>query len=157
MLAAVADASLLQPPVNVLRLTLLPGGLAPQIVNLGEWRAHLLDRLRHQIEVTADATLVALRQELAALPVPASARAEQALRDYAGVLVPLRLSTPAGVLSLMSTTMVFGTPTDITLSELALEAFFPADKATADALRHMAAKRQNTIESTSDPVEHLRG
>lgn len=140
LLAGVADATLLRPPVNVLRLSLSPGGLAPDIVNLAEWRTHLLDRLRRQIEVTADPALVALRQELMDFALPAPQRAGPAAKDYAGILIPLQLRTPAGVLSFFSTTTVFGTPSDVTLSELALEAFYPADAATAAAL-HAAADR----------------
>ena len=135
LLGLAADPKLLQPPVNVLRLSLAPGGLAPHIVNFGEWRAHVLDRLRRQVELTADPELIALAQELAALPGPA---ARERPRDYAGVLIPLDLRTPAGALSLFSTVTVFGTPVDVTLSELALEAFYPADEATAALLRRMA-------------------
>jgi transcriptional regulator with XRE-family HTH domain len=134
LLAGVAEQSLLTPPVNVLRLSLHPGGLAPQIMNLGEWRSHLLDRLRHQIEITADAVLARLLRELEAYPMPPDGSAAKT-RDYAGLVVPLQLATPRGVLSLFSTTTVFGTPVDVTLSELAIEAFFPADGATAEALR----------------------
>jgi transcriptional regulator with XRE-family HTH domain len=136
-LLASADASLLQPPVNVLRLSLHPKGLAPRIANLGEWRAHLLTRLRQQIDVTADGELVKLMDELSAYPAPGGARAPRATvnEDYAGVVVPLRFVTDAGTLSLFSTTTIFGTPVDITLSELAIESFFPADAATAELLR----------------------
>ncbi|MGL4440048.1 MAG: helix-turn-helix domain-containing protein [Bosea sp. (in: a-proteobacteria)] len=140
LLAMVSDKTLLQPPVNVLRLSLAPGGLAPHIVNLAEWRAHLLDRLHHQIEVTADAGLEMLLKELEAYPAPETAPSDvRSVIDYAGVVIPLQLRTPAGILSFFSTTTVFGTPVDITLSELAIEAFFPADQATNDALRAMAA------------------
>ena len=134
---------LLRPPVNVLRLSLHPDGLAPRIANFREWRAHLLARLAHQIEVTADATLVGLQRELRDYPVPDTAGSQAAAPgpDYAGVVVPLRLVTEAGVLSLFSTTTVFGTPIDITLAELALEAFYPADRATAEALRAVARHR----------------
>jgi transcriptional regulator with XRE-family HTH domain len=135
ILAMARDESLLQPPVNVLRLSLSPGGLAPHIINLTEWRSHLLDRLRQQIEVTADAQLEDLMRELQALPAAASGKPKQDQKNYAGVLIPMQLQTPAGVLSFFSTTTVFGTPVDITLSEIALEAFFPADVATAEALR----------------------
>ena len=130
------DAALLKPPVNVLRLSLHPKGLAPRIANLGEWRAHLLQRLRQQIEASADETLSALLEELKLYPAhgAASGRA-QAPRDYAGIVVPLELVTPSGTLAFFSTTTVFGTPVDVTLSELAVEAFFPADAATALALR----------------------
>jgi transcriptional regulator with XRE-family HTH domain len=135
-----ADAALLQPPVNVLRLSLHPQGLAPRIANLPEWRAHLLARLRRQVEVSADPALASLMRELAAYPVPTSARSGRPPtgREFAGVLVPVQFTTEQGILSFFSTTTVFGTPLDITLSELALEAFFPADAATADALRRLA-------------------
>jgi transcriptional regulator with XRE-family HTH domain len=134
----VSDQTLLQPPVNVLRLSLAPEGLAPHIVNLAEWRAHLLDRLRHQIEVTADAKLEMLLKELQAYSSPiVDTPTEKSAFDYAGIVIPFQLRTPAGVLSFLSTTTVFGTPVDVTLSELAIEAFFPADAATAIALRAM--------------------
>jgi transcriptional regulator with XRE-family HTH domain len=135
LLEGVADLSLLQPPVNVLRLSLHPGGLAPRILNLAEWRAHILERLRQQVWTTADAVLAALADELAALPAPRARPRLVEQRDYAGVAVPLELATPAGTLSFLSTTTVFGTPVDVTLAELAIEAFFPADEATAKTLR----------------------
>jgi transcriptional regulator with XRE-family HTH domain len=130
------DASLLAPPVNVLRLSLHPKGLAPAIANLPEWRNHLLNRLRAQIAASADPVLAALLEELRLLPAHgASAGRPPAQRDYAGIVVPLELVTPVGTLAFFSTTTVFGTPVDVTLSELAVEAFFPADQATASALR----------------------
>jgi transcriptional regulator with XRE-family HTH domain len=148
--ALVGDATLLQPPVNVLRLSLSPDGLAPHIVNLAEWRAHVLDRLRHQIEVTADARLDMLLTELQAYPSPAVDRlSDGAAVDYAGIAIPFRLRTPRGVLSFLSTTTVFGTPIDITLSELAIEAFFPADEATADAARALASSSNGGSGSAS--------
>jgi transcriptional regulator with XRE-family HTH domain len=134
LLAGVAPA-LLQGPVNVLRLSLHPDGLASRIVNYSEWRAHLFERLRHQIEVTADPVLIALLDELSAYPAPPGAWAMQAgSAEFAGVAVPFKLRTEAGILSFISTTTVFGTPVDVTLAELALESFFPADAATAEAL-----------------------
>jgi transcriptional regulator with XRE-family HTH domain len=132
MMMTGADAELLKPPVNVLRLSLHPKGLASRIENLEEWRTHVLGRLRRQVEVSADPTLVALLKELSDLAPHASTGGAH---DYAGVLVPLRFATDAGVLSFFSTTTIFGTPVDITLSEIALESFFPADAATAEALR----------------------
>jgi transcriptional regulator with XRE-family HTH domain len=130
-----ADPSLLRPPINVLRLSLHPDGLAPRIANLAEWRAHLLARLRRQIEVSADKVLVELLHELAALPAPRTTRPiALPTHEIADIVVPFRLATDGGVLSFISTTTVFGTPVDITLSELALETFFPADAATAAAL-----------------------
>ena len=137
-------AELLRPPVNVLRVSLHPQGLAPRIVNLAQWRAHLLERVRHQVAVTADATLAALLQELLDYPAPvlddAAAHASgPALANR--IVVPLVLDTPLGILSLISTMTVFGTPVEVTLSELALETFFPADAATAQALRLAADSR----------------
>jgi transcriptional regulator with XRE-family HTH domain len=134
-----AEPSLLQPPINVLRLSLHPKGVAPRIANLPEWRAHLLERLRRQIDVSADPVLVHLLEELQGYPVAASSpKAATANKQFAGVVVPLQLVTDAGTLSLFSTTTVFGTPVDVTLSELALECFYPADAATAEALRALA-------------------
>jgi transcriptional regulator with XRE-family HTH domain len=144
-----ADPALLAPPVNVLRLSLHPRGLAPRIANLPEWREHLLARLRHQIDVTADPVLIELFKELRGYPssfgtasgnggVAGAPPARSTADDYAGVAVPFRFATEAGVLSFFSTTTVFGTPVDITLAEIALEAFFPADAATAEALGAIA-------------------
>jgi transcriptional regulator with XRE-family HTH domain len=134
-------AELLQPPVNVLRLSLHPEGAAPRIVNYWEWRIHLFERLRQQIAATADAALSSLLEELAAYPAPdgAGPAPEGGMPEYGGVVVPFRLKTEAGTLSFISTTTVFGTPVDVTLSELALESFFPADAETADILRKLAS------------------
>ncbi|SEK36133.1 transcriptional regulator, XRE family [Stigmatella aurantiaca] len=130
---------LLQPPVNVLRLSLHPAGLAPRILNLAQWRAHLLARLRHQVDLTADPVLSALHDELRGYPAPEGpAHGKGRESEPVGVVVPLRLETAVGVLSFFSTITVFGTPIDITLSELAIESFFPADPATAEALRRLS-------------------
>ena len=128
---------LLQGPINVLRISLHPQGLAPRIVNLAQWRAHLFERLHHQIALTADPVLTALAEELAGYPAPMHDGAA-AFTPNAAIVVPLVLDTPLGPLSFISTMTVFGTPVEITLSELALETFFPADAATADALRRLA-------------------
>ena len=136
-LIAGAAPALLRPPVNVLRLSLSPEGLAPRIANLAEWRAHLLARLRRQIELTADAALSALLNELERFPAPRAPASAASAPSHQSVVVPLRLASETGVLSFLSTTTVFGTPIDITLSELALESFFPADRATADALQRL--------------------
>jgi transcriptional regulator with XRE-family HTH domain len=130
---------LLAPPANVLRVSLHPEGLAPRIANLGEWRSHLLARLRHQIEVSGDAALAALHDELAAYPVRGARTAPRA--DYGEVAVPFELATDDGVLAFLGTTTVFGTPLEITLAELALESFFPANAETAAYLQRAAAKR----------------
>jgi transcriptional regulator with XRE-family HTH domain len=137
-LLAGADAALLRPPVNALRLSLHPDGLAPRIANLAEWRAHVLARLSRQVEVSADTVLTALLAELRAYPAAGAGRARQASGTadaFAGVVVPFRLAAVFGMLSFFSTTTVFGTPLDVTLSELAIESFFPADAATAEIMR----------------------
>ena len=129
-----AAAALLEPPVNVLRLSLHPEGMASRIVNLAEWRAHLLDRLDRDVEATADPALIALRDELATYPSPPPTSRP----DTRAILVPLRLRVRDTVLSLLSTTTVFGTPRDVTLSELAIESFYPADAPTATFLKDSA-------------------
>ena len=128
----VAD-HLLEPPVNVLRLGLHPEGLAPRIANLPEWRAHLLDRLGRQAVVSGDPALAALHTELAAYP---GGEAGPSPDLAAGeIAVPLRLRIGDRELTLISTITTFGTAVDVTLSELSIEAFFPADAATAEFLR----------------------
>ncbi|MCQ1835399.1 helix-turn-helix domain-containing protein [Neorhizobium galegae] len=138
LLADVADRSLIEGPVNVLRLSLHPQGLAPYIANLAEWRSHLLERLRQQISASGDRVLQALLEELSGYPVPEGASKSALKHDYAGIVVPMELRTEAGLLSFISTTTVFGTPVDVTLSELAVESFFPANDETARLLRQMA-------------------
>ncbi len=140
-LTANVNPSLLEPPVNVLRLTLHPEGLMPRIANLGEWRAHVLHRVRVQVDMSGDPVLERLLEELRAYPAPPpDARPTvQPSRDYAGIVVPFELRSPAGTLALFGTTTVFGTPVDITLAELAVESFFPADEPTARILRELAA------------------
>lgn len=131
-------AFLLQGRPNVLRISLHPEGLAPRIANLAEWRRHLLERLRRQIAHTGDPALVELHRELAAYPAPTEDDPANG-SPWNGVVVPLRYRSPAGELALFSTITVFGTAVDITLSELAVEAFFPADTHTAAVLMGMEA------------------
>lgn len=130
-----ASPALLAAPVNALRLSLHPDGMAPRIVNWHAWRAHLLARLQRQIDASADAALMTLHDELAAYPAPTGAAPACVESIQHHIAVPLRLRTVLGELSFYGTTTIFGTPVDITLSELAIEAFFPADAATAAALR----------------------
>lgn len=134
------DPKLLQPPINVLRLSLHPQGLAPRIGNFREWRAHILARLAEQVERSADPVLIRLGEELKAYPVSAEARSYRPVHraSAASIAVPLELVTEAGTLSFLSTTTVFGTPIDVSLSELAIESFFPADRATAAAMQRLA-------------------
>ena len=122
---------LLEPPVNVLRVSLHPEGMAGRIRNLGEWRAHLLDRLGRQAVVSGDPALFALHADLAAYPGGEPGHAPGL--EAGGIAVPLRLATGAGELAFISTATTFGTATDVTVSELAIESFFPADEATARA------------------------
>jgi transcriptional regulator with XRE-family HTH domain len=149
-LAGVAP-HLLERPANALRIALHPEGLAPRVENFAEYRSHLLSRLRHQIDATADPVLVELLAEIESYPAPEAPdqgarqldgdgvdRAGSRDEDYAGVIVPMRLRTPLGVLSFFGTTTVFGTPLDITLAELAIEAMFPADANTAQTLAVLA-------------------
>lgn len=134
------DPAMLEPPVNVLRLSLHPDGLAPRIANFREWRAHILARLSQQIDASGDGGLRVLREELKDYPVPAGARPYQPSGQAAlgGIAVPFELRTGSGVLSFLSTTTVFGTALEVTLSELAIESFFPADASTAEAMRDAA-------------------
>ena len=125
-----AAPQLLAPPVNVLRLSLHPDGMAPRIANLPQWRAHLLTRLHRQAEVTGDPRLAALHEELRTYPGGTDAQ-NPAATD---VVVPLRYRATAGELSFISLTSVVGTPMDVTVEELAIESFYPADDATAKAL-----------------------
>ena len=136
-LLASAEAWLLEPPVNVLRLSLHPQGIAPRILNFVHWRSHLMARLQHQIQVTGDSVLSQLCKELCEYPSPRNAKTNSAIsgEEYGGIIVPLQMATDFGSLSLYSTTTVFGTPLDVTLSEIAIEAFYPADDESANLLR----------------------
>src|ERR1700709_1868647 len=126
---------LLGQPFNILRLAFHPEALAARTVNLGEWCSHLLERLHRQCEATADPELIKLYADLKAYPIPA--RPGPLSSD--NVAIPFKMRLDGEVLSFISTTMIFGTPVDITLSALALERFFPADDLTADRMRAMAA------------------
>jgi transcriptional regulator with XRE-family HTH domain len=134
-LLAGVDPSLLAPPLNVLRLSLQPAGLAPRIANYHEWRAHLLARLQHQVRLTADPVLALLLEELRAYPAPDGSDSAPSSASHEEIVVPFQLQTEAGVLAFFSTTTLFGTPVEVTLAELAIESFFPADARTAEILR----------------------
>jgi transcriptional regulator with XRE-family HTH domain len=138
LIAGAAD-HLVEPPVNVLRLSLHPEGMAPRIVNLGEWRAHLLDRLGRQAVVSGDPALFALHEELAGYSggVPGHVPDLEA----GAIAVPLRLRGDGEELAFISTATTFGTATDVTVSELAIESFFPADERTAKALERRSRKK----------------
>ena len=130
-----AAAHLLAGPINVLRLTLHPQGLAPRIRNLSVWRAHVLERLRTQFAASADPAILTLLDELWSYPAPPGPRSQPSPGH--AIATPLVLDVPGGTLSFISTTTIFGTPLDVTLSEIAIEAFFPADAETA---RHLSGR-----------------
>jgi len=129
VLTGTAAPELLAPPANVLRLSLHPDGMAPHIVNLAEWRAHLLTRLQRQVAATGDARLAELLTELRGYP-----GGEDDSPAPAEVVVPLRYRHEGRELSLFGITAVVGTPMDVTIQELVIESFYPADEATAKAL-----------------------
>jgi transcriptional regulator with XRE-family HTH domain len=123
---------LLEPPVNCMRLSLHPDGLAPRILNLGEWRGHLLHRLDRQLKLTGDRELGDLLEELRGYPAGEPAVGPGTPAEE--VMVTLRLATERGELTFFSTVTTFGTALDITVSEISIEAFFPADTQTTEAL-----------------------
>lgn len=140
------DPSLLQPPVNVMRVGLHPLGLAPRIRNFGEWRAHAIAKLKQRIEMTADRQLVELLKEIQSYPYEKSLEpSERRLnRDFA---IALELETSCGDVKLITTSMVFGYPRDVTVSEIAIECFFPQDQPSAEVLQRLAAKAPAELES----------
>jgi transcriptional regulator with XRE-family HTH domain len=141
VLLAGIEPRMLEPPVNVLRLGMHPEGLARRIGNYAQWREHTLARIRQQIAATADPILIEMLAELESYPQVTTVSSPPAVSDttdYGGVVVPFILRTDHGLLSFFSTITVFGTPLDITLAELAIESFFPADAQTTEALTRIA-------------------
>jgi transcriptional regulator with XRE-family HTH domain len=132
------EPTLLAAPVNVVRLSLHPNGLAPRIVNLGEWRAHMLARLRRQVELTADPVLIELMAEAKSFSARLPAAPPSRHHAHAEMVAPFRIRLGEQVLSFFTTTLVFGTPLEVSLSELAVESFFPADAETALAVRTLS-------------------
>ncbi|MGI5348009.1 helix-turn-helix domain-containing protein [Streptomyces sp. CA-250714] len=128
---------LLEPPSNAMRITLHPEGLAPRIRNLAEWRGHLLDQMSRQLALYRSPALRALHDEVAAYPVPGgdTAPAQPATGEQRFAL-PMVIEHGGQTLSFLSTIATFNTPLDVTVSELAVETFLPADPATAKALHH---------------------
>lgn len=130
-------AELLQPTMNVFRLCLHPAGLAARTVNFADWATYLLRQMRRTIQLTADAELQAVEDEVRGYPNVAELDEVRAPGhwDDPPLLVPLTITSDAGELSMFTTLTTFGTPLDVTLEELSLELFFPADESTAAALR----------------------
>ena len=121
---------LLEPPLNVLRVSLHPDEVAPRIANLGEWRAHVFGRLERQIALSGDRALETLLDELRGYPGP------DAPPDPSHeIAVPLRFTSPTGELAFISTVSTFGTAVEVTASELSIESFFPVDERTAEIVR----------------------
>src|SRR5262249_47758872 len=133
-----AAAHLLEPPVNVLRLSLHPEGLAPRIVNLEQWRPHLLQRLRREAIARGDPALNALHDELVSYPGGNPARSLD--RAFADVAVPLRVRHRDTELSFITTRTSFSTALDVTVAELSIESFFPTDARTATDMRAVASR-----------------
>jgi transcriptional regulator with XRE-family HTH domain len=130
-------AHVTQPTVNVFRVCLHPNGLAARTLNFEDWSAYLLRQIRRTIELTGDAALEALEQEVLAYPNVAGRPSvtDTGERDDPPLLVPFRLAADGTELSLFTTLTMFGTPRDVTLEELCVELFFPADEATETVLR----------------------
>lgn len=135
------DPALLEPPVNVLRLSFHPDGLASRTVNLAEFRARLLGLVERQVVLTADRELTALLAELRGYPVPDDDVPEESPAN--AVFVPMRLRHGDRVLSFFNTLTTFGTPLDVTVAELCVESFFPADRETADLLRTLGERNSD--------------
>ena len=140
MQAFLGDLSpaLLEPPVNVLRATMHPDGLAQRIRNYEQWRAHLVRRIQRQLARTAAEGLGELMADIVSYPVPAGPQGAVATDDN-DLVVPLQMTSEYGDLALLYATTVFGSPRDVTLDEIAIETFFPADRATAEVLAEMAS------------------
>jgi transcriptional regulator with XRE-family HTH domain len=132
------DPALLEPPINVMRVGLHPRGLAPLMVNLGDWHAHWLGRLERQLETTGDEELAALIEEIASYPVPEPERDPASGLGGSDILGPVRVHGPeGGELSFFGMFATFDTPFEVTTSELAIELLFPADRATAELLENL--------------------
>jgi transcriptional regulator with XRE-family HTH domain len=126
---------LLEPPINVIRIGLHPRGMGPLMVNLGDWHAHWVRHLEHQVAATKDERLAALLEEIVAYPVPEPERDTASGIAAREMLGPVRMRTPdGGELSFFGMFATFDTPFEVTTSELAVELLFPADRATAERL-----------------------
>ena len=130
-----------EPRLNMLRATLHPDGMAGQLANPVQWRTLTVRRVRRQYERTADPALADLLDELENYPLP-DRSSEDVPGDHTDMVTPMRLDTPFGRLSLLYVVSVFGSPRDITLDELAIETFFPADDATREVLHQLASSEE---------------
>jgi transcriptional regulator with XRE-family HTH domain len=128
--------ALLEPPLNSIRLALHPEGLGSRVLNLREWRAHVIGIIQHRTEVTADRELIALLDEVRSYRYP-NTPIKAATNSQEEFATPFQLATPKGNISLVTTSMVFGFPRDVTVSELAIECLFPKDKESATILHEL--------------------
>lgn len=143
------SAALLRPPVNAVRLVLHPQGMGPRICNYVEWRAHTLHLLRNQLEMQADAGLEALLTEVQSYPVPPRSEATPGFDASQRLATPMRIETRFGIASFLNTLTVFGTPSDVTLAELALEMLFPDDEETIEIVAEMERERSLSASLTA--------
>ncbi|KIZ15441.1 helix-turn-helix domain-containing protein [Streptomyces natalensis] len=135
MLLEGIDPALLRPPLNAMRITLHPDGLAPRIRNFLEWRGHLLAQMERQLAVLRSAPLRELYEEVRGYPLPEGGREVASFGDHPPFALPMVIEHDGHVLSFISTIATFNTPMDVTVSELAVETFLPADPETVTYLR----------------------
>jgi transcriptional regulator with XRE-family HTH domain len=138
---------LLRKPVNAMRLILHPTGMAPRILNFAAWRSHSLSLLRQQSQTRADSVIKGLAAEISGYPAPNTSEPPESFNAAQCLATPLRIATRFGVVSFLNTVTVFGSPNDVTLSELALEMLFPADDKTAEIVRAMTAETERSRET----------
>jgi transcriptional regulator with XRE-family HTH domain len=144
------SAELLRTPINAMRLILHPQGMGPRILNFIEWRAHTITVLRQQIEVRADPVIQALLAEISGYPAPPGVVGLASSEGPQRYATPLQVATRLGTVSFLNTNMIFGTPTDVTLSELTLEMLFPADEATVAVVRSMVEETDRQAQLSAD-------
>jgi transcriptional regulator with XRE-family HTH domain len=146
------DPALLEPPINVMRVGLHPRGLAPLMVNLGDWHAHWLERLDRQLAATGDEELAALIEEIAGYPVPKPERDPPAGLSGTEILGPVRVHRPGGgELSFFGMFATFDTPFEVTTSELAIELLFPADRATTELVENLPTDPDELLALAREP------
>ncbi|MGL4284900.1 MAG: helix-turn-helix domain-containing protein [Phreatobacter sp.] len=144
-------ADLMRPPVNAIRLVLHPAGMGPRVLNYAAWQAHTLGLLRQQLQARVDPVTKRLADEVAAYPIPAGSEPLDAFNAAQSLATPLRIATRLGVVTFLNTITVFGSPHDVTLSELALEMLFPADERTVEVVRRMVAETAATPQDDEAP------
>lgn len=145
---------LLRRPVNAVRLILHPLGMAPRLVNFVEWRAHSIAILRQQLDANIDPVIGGLLSEVMSYPAPPGAAGVAAFDGPQRYATPIQIRTRLGTVSFITTNTIFGVPTDVTLSELSLEMFFPADADTVAIVRSMV---EESASDQQDAPMHKAG